>query len=148
MENNEKSEIEKPSESPVDSALEARVAALLGVGYPKLNNENAEEFLLEWGLENEIKNVILETKHGEIELELYTQTPIHSLNFIYTIHRQYYTETEFTRVVPEFVIQGGNSEEETPQQRRFLMAAYVEAGVSREDGAREGCIGYVEELFE
>ena len=87
---------------------------MLGIGYPKLTNENAEEFLIKWGEENPITNVILETKHGEIELELYHDTPLHSLIFLYKIHSQYYTDTEFTRVVPEFVIQGGNSEEEKP----------------------------------
>tara|TARA_Y100001954_G_C15809159_1_gene604256 strand:+ start:1779 stop:2582 length:804 start_codon:yes stop_codon:yes gene_type:complete len=109
----------------VDSALEARVTAMLGYGYPKLTDENAEQFLIEWGVNNPIKNVILETKHGEIELELYHKTPIHSYNFLYKIHRQYYTDTEFTRVVPEFVIQGGNSEEEKPQQQRFLIGQHT-----------------------
>ena len=108
-----------------DSTLEARVAAMLGIGYPKLTNENAEKFLIEWGTENPIKNVILETKYGEIELELYHDTPLHSLNFQYKIHRQYYTDTEFTRVVPDFVIQGGNSEEEKPQQQRFLIGQHT-----------------------
>ena len=111
--------------APVDSALEARVAAMLGIGYPKLTNENTEAFLTEWGEENGIRNVILETKHGEIELELFEETPTHSLNFLYKIHRQYYTETEFTRVVPDFVIQGGNSEEEKPQQQRFLIGQHT-----------------------
>ena len=108
-----------------DSALEARVAAMLGIGYPKLTNENAEEFLIKWGAENPITNVILETKHGEIEIELYHDTPLHSLNFLYKIHRQYYTDTELTRVVPDFVIQGGNSEEEKPQQQRFLIGQHT-----------------------
>lgn len=118
-------EFENVEASPVDSALGARVTAMLGIGYPKLTNENAEDFLREWGEENAIKNVILETKYGEIELELFEETPLHSLNFLYKIHRQYYTETEFTRVVPDFVIQGGNSEEETPQQQRFLIGQHT-----------------------
>lgn len=109
----------------VDSALEARVAALLGIGFPKLNNENCEEFLMNWGVENGLYNVILKTKYGEIEIELFDDTPLHSYNFLYKIHRQYYTETEFTRVVPEFVIQGGNSEEEGPQQQRFLIGQHT-----------------------
>ena len=116
---------EKSITSPVDKELEERVAAMLGIGYPKLSNDNAEEFLLKWGEENAIRNVILETKHGEIELELFDETPLHSLNFLYKIHRQYYTETEFTRIVHEFVIQGGNSEEETPQQQRFLIGKHT-----------------------
>ena len=64
-----------------DSALEARVSAMLGIGYPKLSNENAEEFLIKWGEENPITNVILETKHGDIELELYHDTPFTALIF-------------------------------------------------------------------
>ena len=120
-----KEETQVAEVAPVDSALEARVAAMLGIGYPKLTNENTESFLTEWGEENGIRNVILETKHGEIELELFEETPMHSLNFLYKIHRQYYTETEFTRVVPDFVIQGGNSEEEKPQQQRFLIGQHT-----------------------
>ena len=58
----------------VDSALEARVAALLGIGYPKLDNENCEELLMNWGVENGLHNVILKTKHGEIEIELFDDT--------------------------------------------------------------------------
>ena len=111
--------------SPIDKELEERVTAMLGIGYPKLTNDNAKEFLLKWGEKNAIRNVILETKHGEIELELFDETPLHSLNFLYKIHRQYYTETEFTRVVPEFIIQGGNSEGETPQQQRFLIGQHT-----------------------
>jgi peptidyl-prolyl cis-trans isomerase B (cyclophilin B) len=122
---NESLRTENADSAHIDSALEARVAAMLGIGYPKLTNENVEGFLQKWGEENSIRNVILETKHGDIELELFQETPIHSLNFLYKIHRQYYTETEFTRVVPEFVIQGGNSEEETPQQRRFLIGQHT-----------------------
>lgn len=108
-----------------NSELKARVTAMLGIGYPKLSNKNAEQFLIDWGKENQITNVILETKYGEIELELYHDTPLHSLNFLYKIHRQYYTDTEFTRVVPDFVIQGGNSEEEKPQQQRFLIGQHT-----------------------
>ena len=72
----------------VDSALEGRVAAILGIGYPKLDNNNCEEFLMNWGVENGLHNVILKTKHGEIEIELFDDTPLHSYNFLYKIHRQ------------------------------------------------------------
>ena len=109
----------------VDSALQARVNAMLGIGYPTLEDNNAEEFLRNWGKDNPISNVILKTKHGEIEIELFHDTPIHSWNFLYKIHRQYFTDTEFTRVVPEFVIQGGNSEEERPQEQRFSIGNHT-----------------------
>lgn len=121
----ESSEVaEKPvevEETPVDSALEAKVRAMLGIGYPKLSDENAEEFLAEWLPEHSERNIVVHTKLGDIFIELYDETPIHTSNFLYKIHRQYYNPSEFTRVVPDFVIQGGNSEEEKPQQQRFLI---------------------------
>lgn len=108
-------------ETAVDSALEAKVRAMLGIGYPKLSDENAEEFLTQWYKDHDERNLVIHTKHGDIHLELFDNTPIHTANFLYKIHRQYYAPSEFTRVVPDFVIQGGNSEEEKPQQQRFLI---------------------------
>jgi cyclophilin family peptidyl-prolyl cis-trans isomerase len=110
------------TETPVDSALEARVRAMLGLEYPKLNDRNVVGFLTEWTGGEEMGNTFtLSTKHGEIAVELFEDTPLHTTNFKYKIHRQYFSPSEFTRVVPDFVIQGGNSEEEKPQQQRFLI---------------------------
>lgn len=114
----------KTEEVPVDSALEAKVRAMLGIGYPKLNDDNAEEFLTDWLHDHAERNIVIHTKHGDISIELLDQTPIHTSNFLYKIHRQYYSPSEFTRVVPDFVIQGGNSEEEKPQQQRFLIGTH------------------------
>jgi peptidyl-prolyl cis-trans isomerase B (cyclophilin B) len=109
-------------EEPVDSALEARVKAMLGIGYPKLNDGNVDAFLTSWANDDlQSDTITLETKHGVIEIELFDDVPLHTANFKYKIHRQYFSPSEFTRVVPEFVIQGGNSEEEKPQQQRFLI---------------------------
>ena len=41
------------------------------------------------------------------------------------MHRRYFDPAEFTRVVPDFVVQGGNSEEERPQQLRFLIGQHT-----------------------
>jgi peptidyl-prolyl cis-trans isomerase B (cyclophilin B) len=111
-------------EEVVDSALEARVRAMMGVGFPKLNNDNAQSFLREWGEGNEDRIIAMETKYGEIVLELFDDVPLHRLNFLYKIFRQYYSPSEFIRVVPDFVVQGGNSEEERQQQQRFLIGEH------------------------
>lgn len=114
--------VHKAEEEPVDSALEARVRAMLGLEYPKLNDGNVVGFLNQWGeSENRGDSITLTTKHGDIVIELFDDTPLHTKNFKYKIHRQYFSPSEFTRVVSEFVIQGGNSEEEKPQQQRFLI---------------------------
>ena len=111
-------------EEIVDTALEGRVRAMMGVGLPKLNNENAVGFLREWGVGNADRIITMDTKYGEIVLELYDDVPLHRLNFLYKIFRQYYSPSEFIRVVPNFVVQGGNSEEERQQQMRFLIGEH------------------------
>lgn len=114
----------KVEKEKLDPQLEARVRAMLGLGFPKLDNENAVEFLLKWGKENDEQFVTMSTKYGDIIVELFNDVPIHKSNFLYKIHRQYYSPTEFIRVVPDFIVQGGNSEEEKPQQMRFLIGTH------------------------
>lgn len=108
----------------VDPELAARVRAMLGLEFPTLDNENAEDFLLDWSVENNQDFVTMHTKHGDIVVELFNDVPLHKSNFLYKIHRQYYSPSEFIRVLPDFVIQGGNSEEEKPQQMRYLIGTH------------------------
>jgi peptidyl-prolyl cis-trans isomerase B (cyclophilin B) len=53
--------------------------------------------------------VVMETNHGNIEIELYwKETPKIAENFLRLIISQYYDGLTFHRVVPGFVIQGGD----------------------------------------
>ena len=108
-----------------DPELEARVRAMLGLDFPTLDNENAVDFLMDWGKQNKHDFVTMQTKYGDIVVELFNDVPLHKSNFLYKIHRQYYSPSEFIRVVPDFVIQGGNSEEEKPQQMRYLIGTHA-----------------------
>ncbi len=60
--------------------------------------------------------VVIETPKGTIRLQLYRQTPIHRANFIKLAKEGFFNGTTFHRVVPNFVIQGGdpNSKDEDP----------------------------------
>ncbi|NNE56447.1 MAG: peptidylprolyl isomerase, partial [Flavobacteriales bacterium] len=69
--------------------------------------------------------VLVETDYGNIELELFENTPLHRANFLYMIERDYYTQTEIIRVVKNFVIQGGNSDESIPAFRRSIIGKYT-----------------------
>ncbi|GAB0133514.1 heme binding [Epichloe bromicola] len=54
-------------------------------------------------------NVIIETTMGPITLELYTtHAPKTTKNFTTLIQRGYYTSTIFHRVIPNFMVQGGD----------------------------------------
>ena len=63
--------------------------------------------------------VKIETVHGEMIAELYNETPTHRDNFIKLVEKGYYDGTIFHRVIPNFMIQGGDpvSKEANPSQQ-------------------------------
>ncbi|HPD25369.1 MAG TPA: peptidylprolyl isomerase [Candidatus Marinimicrobia bacterium] len=53
--------------------------------------------------------VVIETDYGKIVIELFAnQAPLHAMNFKKLVKAGYYTGTTFHRVIPDFVIQGGD----------------------------------------
>ncbi len=55
--------------------------------------------------------VVIETGFGNIELELFwKETPKTALNFLRLVHKGFYNGLTFHRIVPNFVIQGGDPE--------------------------------------
>ena len=85
--------------------------------YPKITNENVVEFLTQYGKENPETKVRISTTHGDIDIELYQDTPLHRANFIYLVKQNYFYGTFFHRVVPNFIIQAGNSDNRTTTKK-------------------------------
>ena len=68
--------------------------------------------------------VIIQTNEGNIEVELFTDVaPITAGNFLALTERQYYDETQFHRVIPDFMIQGGD-----PNTKGTDKASYGKGG--------------------
>ncbi len=64
-----------------------------------------------WGTIKRTQNpvVVIETNFGTIELELYwKEAPKTAENFLYLVNAGYYDGLIFHRVVPDFVVQGGD----------------------------------------
>jgi len=63
--------------------------------------------------------VEIQTKYGKMVLVLYDETPIHRDNFIKLVNEGFYNGTLFHRVIPKFMIQGGDpvSKKENPEVR-------------------------------
>ena len=57
-------------------------------------------------------HAIIDTSLGEVEVMLYPETPGHTDNFIQLAEEGYYDSTLFHRVIPGFMVQGGD-----PQSR-------------------------------
>ena len=123
----EERKVEVPQDPATNLAgeVDERIQRLVASGFPTLDDANAASFLSEWGQEQTENRVVMETKHGTIVVELFDDVPVHRANFLYKVHRRYFDPAEFTRVVPDFVVQGGNSEEERPQQLRFLIGQHT-----------------------
>ncbi len=118
--------------------------------YPEITNDNVVSFLTEYGQKNPETKVLISTTFGDIEVELFKDTLLHRANFIYLVKQHYFDETFFHRVVPNFIIQGGNSDlVSTPKKRAklgkdYLLPAEIIPGRVHEYGTVSGAKEYRE----
>lgn len=82
-------------------------------------------FLKTYGEENPETNVRIKTRFGNIEVVLYEDTPLHRANFIMLVKNAYFNTTQFHRVSPDFVVQGGNNDTKTTARNRRSMGNYL-----------------------
>ena len=84
----------------------------------KLNDENVMEFFLEYDKNNKENKVRIYTDFGNIDIMLFPETKFHRSNFIYLTKKKYFEGTQFYRVINNFVIQAGNSDNRKISQKR------------------------------
>ena len=84
----------------------------------KLNEENAISFFYDYEktlTENKVK---LTTSMGSFTIELFENVPYHRANFIFLAKKGYFDNTMFHRVVKNFIIQGGNADNQQTAKKR------------------------------
>jgi peptidyl-prolyl cis-trans isomerase B (cyclophilin B) len=79
-----------------------------------LNARNVKGELYKFAQENPETRVLIETSLGDIEVKLYEDTPLHRANFLRLIKSTYYDHTVFHRVIKDFMIQGGGTDDKNP----------------------------------
>lgn len=62
---------------------------------------------------------------GSFTIELYDNVPYHKANFIYLARKKYFDSTQFHRVVKDFIIQGGNSDDRKTASKRREIGRYL-----------------------
>lgn len=97
----------------------------LKVKKDSLNAKNVVAFFTEYGKQNLETKVIFKTRLGDITIKLYNDTPIHRANFIFLTKIGYFNTTCFHRVVPDFIAQGGNSENYETAKIRNRYQSYL-----------------------
>ena len=90
-----------------------------------LDDKNAIPFLFEYGNKNKENKVRITTSYGNIDVELFKDTPYHRANFIYLIKKKYFQGEYFHRVVKDFIIQGGNSDNISTSKKRRKIGRYL-----------------------
>jgi len=90
-----------------------------------LNDDNVIPFFYKYGAKNKENKVRIITEYGNIDILLYDNTPYHRANFIYLTKKEYFNGTMFHRVVPKFIIQGGNSDNRKSMLKRRDIGRYL-----------------------
>ena len=91
----------------------------------KLDDKNTIPFFFNYGKENPEDKVRISTRFGNIDIQLFKKTPYHRANFIYLTKIKYFNNTTFHRVVPGFIIQGGNSDRYETAEKRKEIGKYL-----------------------
>ena len=90
-----------------------------------LNDANVMEFFLDYDQKHKEDRVRITTDFGTIDVKLFEATKFHRSNFIYLTKKQYFNETQFYRVIQNFVIQGGNSDDRKTLIKRRKIGKYL-----------------------
>ena len=91
----------------------------------RLSDDNVMEFFLEYDKNHKENKVRIFTDYGDIDILLFENTKFHRSNFIYLTKKNYFQNTQFYRVINNFVVQAGNSDNRKISQKRKKIGRYL-----------------------
>ena len=94
------------------------IALALLIAFPVLASNNKEK-----KQKDKDKYVKLTTQYGSCVIKLYTETPLHSENFVKLAKEKFFDSTLFHRVIKDFMIQGGD-----PDSKRAVAGQMLGEG--------------------
>jgi peptidyl-prolyl cis-trans isomerase A (cyclophilin A) len=93
--------------------------------FPVLNSKNAMDFFLEYEKHNKENKVRIYTDFGNIDILLFDKTKFHRANFIFLTKQHYFNNTQFYRVINNFMVQAGNSDTKATARKRTKIGKYL-----------------------
>ena len=134
-----KTEIPTQNQVEKDSIEDIKTDTKQENKYPVLTDENAMEFFLEYDKLHKENKVRIVTDFGNIDILLYNNTKFHRSNFIFLTKQNYFNKTQFYRIIDNFMIQAGNSDDiETAIKRRkigkYLLPTDTKKGYKHDRG--------------
>lgn len=113
----------KTEEVPVEKAIETEPVEKEEPF--KLTEDNAIDFFFNYNKTLKDDTVKITTNFGSFTVQLFDNVPYHKANFIYLTSKGYFDNTQFHRVVKNFIIQGGNSDDKTTANKRRAIGRYL-----------------------
>ena len=92
---------------------------------PLIVQEELIPFYTKYAKEHSENKVRIKTRFGNIDVELYKDTPLHRANFLFLVNHDYFDNTFFHRVAENFVIQGGNSDTPETNKKRHYIGSFL-----------------------
>jgi cyclophilin family peptidyl-prolyl cis-trans isomerase len=111
--------------SKADSTQEKKTKVITKREFPKLTSKNAMDFFLEYEKHNKENKVRIITDFGNIEILLFDKTKFHRANFIFLTKQNYFDNTQFYRVINNFMVQAGNSDTKATARKRANIGRYL-----------------------
>ena len=90
-----------------------------------LTEDNVIDFFFKYNKTLKEDKVRITTDFGSFTIQLYDNVPYHKANFIYLTKKGYFDSTQFHRVVKNFIIQGGNSDDQATGEKRRAIGRYL-----------------------
>lgn len=91
----------------------------------RLTEDNSIEFFFNYQKELKKNKVKISTSLGSFIIQLFDNVPYHKANFIYLTRQGYFNNTQFHRVVKNFIVQGGNSDDKEATDKRRKIGRYL-----------------------
>jgi peptidyl-prolyl cis-trans isomerase A (cyclophilin A) len=105
-------EIQVSKNNSIDKKVDSTQIKIDQIAQRLITNSNVVKKLTEFGDTNTEKTIVIYTKFGNMKFQLYSNTPLHRSNFVMLSKLKFYDNTLFYRIIDNFMIQGGNSDNE------------------------------------
>ncbi|MCA8829118.1 peptidylprolyl isomerase [Hymenobacter pini] len=120
---------------PEATATTPKAPEAPGPALRSLADSNVVQLLTEYGHQYPGREVLLQTRHGNMRIRLYEDTPLHTANFLLLSRKGYFDQTVFNRVVKDFAIQGGTSEQLAIRLSRYHLPPEIRTSHYHKRGA-------------
>lgn len=127
----------------IDTAKKVTTAPqIIEVAPELITDENVTEKLLEYGKENHETILEIYTTKGKIKVRLFEDTPLHRANFVMMAKKGFFEGSVFTRVVKDFMAQGGGTYNEEQVEVKKQIGHYtIPNEISKNRFHKKGALG-------